>query len=499
MTAQDVTDFTIVDRTQDPGFYQRFLLDRGERPPGDRREQGPHPRRAAPRPGAARCWTWAAASATTCSRSSARVAPSGAVVPGPTCRRGDDRGGAAARPPRAARVLPGRRRARPALRRRRLRRGADRAPAHARARRSARRRGEWLASPRPWRAGLRVRLRLGHHGHRQPAPRRHPRGGALLLGPHEERLDRPAALAALPRERPRRREHDGAGALRRPSPSSSCSLWAATSRAWQRAAPSRAPSSMPGRPASQRPTRPGTSSRGSRRSSSPARAPLASTHLPPGCPCKVGCARAFSTTDGCAACDRRGRRHLRPLTGPAAPKEAIMHRALRIALLAVVAALGSWLFAAPARADGLLVARAPNGDDRGAFPLTRTEVRAEIQGQVVSTSVTQQLQETSSASASRPMTIPLPAARRLGRRRHGDAYRRSRGARGHQEARRGPGHVPRAPVTPAAARRCSSRSGPTCSRCPSPTSIPARPVEVRLHYFQTWRTTITAPTRWPSR
>jgi Ca-activated chloride channel family protein len=84
-----------------------------------------------------------------------------------------------------------------------------------------------------------------------------------------------------------------------------------------------------------------------------------------------------------------------------------MHRALRIALLAAVA-LGFWLLAAPARAEGVLAARGPDGGERGAFPLTRTEVRAEIQGQVVSTSVTQRFENTFAERIEAVYLFPLP-------------------------------------------------------------------------------------------
>ncbi len=61
-----------------------------------------------------------------------------------------------------------------------------------------------------------------------------------------------------------------------------------------------------------------------------------------------------------------------------------------------------------ANAEGMLVARDPEGHEQGAFPLTRTEVEGEVAGDVVSVHVTERFRNTFSQRIEAVYTFPLP-------------------------------------------------------------------------------------------
>ncbi len=71
-------------------------------------------------------------------------------------------------------------------------------------------------------------------------------------------------------------------------------------------------------------------------------------------------------------------------------------------------ALGLVLQSARADAEGMLVARAPDGRDQGNFPLTRTNVEGEVAGDVVSVQVTERFRNTFSQRLEAVYTFPLP-------------------------------------------------------------------------------------------
>ncbi len=75
-----------------------------------------------------------------------------------------------------------------------------------------------------------------------------------------------------------------------------------------------------------------------------------------------------------------------------------------ISLVVVVLALP-----AAARAEGVLQAVGPNGEARGTFPLTRTDVQGEVSGQVVSVRVDQTFRNTFSERIEAVYVFPLPA------------------------------------------------------------------------------------------
>ncbi len=85
-----------------------------------------------------------------------------------------------------------------------------------------------------------------------------------------------------------------------------------------------------------------------------------------------------------------------------------MHRALRIALLLSFSLALFLACSTEARAEGALVARAPNGEDRGLFPLTRTDVKGDIQGQVISMEVTQRFENKFAEAIEAVYVFPLP-------------------------------------------------------------------------------------------
>ncbi|MEO7329631.1 MAG: VIT domain-containing protein, partial [Minicystis sp.] len=93
-----------------------------------------------------------------------------------------------------------------------------------------------------------------------------------------------------------------------------------------------------------------------------------------------------------------------------------MHRTLRIAILLSFSLVLSLVFSlalslglsTEAHAEGALIARAPNGEDRGLFPLTRTDVKGEIQGQVISMEVTQRFENKFAESIEAVYVFPLP-------------------------------------------------------------------------------------------
>ena len=85
-----------------------------------------------------------------------------------------------------------------------------------------------------------------------------------------------------------------------------------------------------------------------------------------------------------------------------------MHRALRVALLIALSLACFLARSSAARAEGALVARAPNGEDRGLFPLTRTEVKGDIQGQVISVEVTQRFENKFAEKIEAVYVFPLP-------------------------------------------------------------------------------------------
>jgi Ca-activated chloride channel family protein len=85
-----------------------------------------------------------------------------------------------------------------------------------------------------------------------------------------------------------------------------------------------------------------------------------------------------------------------------------MHRALRLALLLALSLACFLARNSAARAEGALVARAPNGEDRGLFPLTRTEVKGDIQGQVISVEVTQRFENKFAEKIEAVYVFPLP-------------------------------------------------------------------------------------------
>ena len=60
------------------------------------------------------------------------------------------------------------------------------------------------------------------------------------------------------------------------------------------------------------------------------------------------------------------------------------------------------------RAEGVLQAVGPNGEDQGTFPLTRSEVHGEVSGQVVSVEVTQTFRNTFSERIEAVYVFPLP-------------------------------------------------------------------------------------------
>jgi Ca-activated chloride channel family protein len=85
-----------------------------------------------------------------------------------------------------------------------------------------------------------------------------------------------------------------------------------------------------------------------------------------------------------------------------------MHRALRIALFFFAALTSALALSTPALAEGALVARAPDGTDKGLFPLTHTAVKTDIQGQVISTEVTQRFENKFAEAIEAVYVFPLP-------------------------------------------------------------------------------------------
>jgi Ca-activated chloride channel family protein len=88
-------------------------------------------------------------------------------------------------------------------------------------------------------------------------------------------------------------------------------------------------------------------------------------------------------------------------------KGLIVQRLLRIALFTALCLL----FLLPtrkARAEGALVARAPTGEEKGLFPLTRTEVSTEIHGRVIATAVTQRFENKFTEKIEAVYVFPLP-------------------------------------------------------------------------------------------
>jgi Ca-activated chloride channel homolog len=77
-------------------------------------------------------------------------------------------------------------------------------------------------------------------------------------------------------------------------------------------------------------------------------------------------------------------------------------------LLRWVAVLWMMTFAATASAEGMLIARDPDGRDAGSFPLVRTTVEGEIAGDIVAVQVTQRFRNTFSSRLEAVYTFPLP-------------------------------------------------------------------------------------------
>lgn len=61
-----------------------------------------------------------------------------------------------------------------------------------------------------------------------------------------------------------------------------------------------------------------------------------------------------------------------------------------------------------AEAEGMLVARDPEGHAQGSFPLARTTVEGEVAGDVVSVHVTERFRNTFSQRIEAVYTFPLP-------------------------------------------------------------------------------------------
>jgi Ca-activated chloride channel family protein len=85
-----------------------------------------------------------------------------------------------------------------------------------------------------------------------------------------------------------------------------------------------------------------------------------------------------------------------------------MVRRARFAPLALAAAVIVTLLSSSARAEGVLTARGPGGQDRGLFPLERTEVRAEVTGKVTAVSVTQRYRNPFAERIEAVYVFPLP-------------------------------------------------------------------------------------------
>lgn len=84
-----------------------------------------------------------------------------------------------------------------------------------------------------------------------------------------------------------------------------------------------------------------------------------------------------------------------------------MQRLARIALVFLVA-FGLFAISSRARAEGALLARGPNGEEQGLFPLTRTEVTTEIHGEVITASVKQKFENKFSVKIEAVYVFPLP-------------------------------------------------------------------------------------------
>jgi len=83
---------------------------------------------------------------------------------------------------------------------------------------------------------------------------------------------------------------------------------------------------------------------------------------------------------------------------------AVLATATLIATMAVALFLPGVAFAG----EGRLVARGPTGEDRGMFPLTRTEVAAQVTGRIVSVDVTQRFDNPFGDRIEAVYTFPLP-------------------------------------------------------------------------------------------